>query len=1081
MTRYLNVVLALCAAAALAAFPAHADQVEDAIETLGTPRGIACVPDCGDGDLALNLARETEMLVLAMDENPANVAAAKKKAAQAGLLGRRLYVEQGSPEEIPFADHYVDLLLMTDTSQAGLSDETRAEIMRVLTPIRGRAVLADATISKPELPGSDWWTHKLHGPNNNQVSEDTVFEFPPILQYRTMPAYSSYVGSALTADGIHVEINDWVWHNPQRASLCGRIFARSSYNGHILWEGAVPKGIEPSMPIFAIAGGDLLMASGRRAEVLRRDLETGAERPGIVLGGENTRIKWLAIEDGILFALLGEPSVLRTSFNWLNQRHVFEKQESEQTLFGSTLIAWDIDEGTIRWEHPEPNRIDFRAVAVNHGKLYFYSEGKCLTCLDAGSGGKVWENTDQEWLGGLQRPNRIRNHNIRYASTLKVADGLVHLALMEANRGFLFRERDGTLLGAIESRRGYAGQKSFILDGTCYIGNTAFDIETGERNREEVVPSPAGLAWCGVATYAPGTGAIGHSTLGYKSPCGVGAWVAGGILLYGPSICTCDNHMQGAGAYAGGGRIYRTIASSPEHPLVKGRAFGNVPQPPPGAHGADWVAYRGGSGHRGSTTAAVGDNPRIAWRYIPEKPFEYTTLYNQCVSHFDERPVPPICAGGLVYTAGSDGIVRAHSLSNGKPVWTHHADGPVLTSPSYEDGRLFVPGADGWVSALHAGTGEFIWKRRVAPLQRRISIFGNLMNTWPVFSLAVEEGTVYASAGMSIVCGGTTLALDAETGEILWRRAIEHELAGSQLAPEGNAVGFGGTTAVVGDAVWAAGYGSPPLCLDRDHGAPAPTRRLVEQFYQDNWHFNFRGIYCMQGQNLVAINDHCVLAGGGGLLENHQLREGKLKRVEYKMYFADKRGLIDLAQTPVRILNVARTAPACDEQLIAFAAPPARDSRNRIQRKASLATRGLNVWETATFLAEAPAMRQEDPLKKGVSWQNVSHPLNVASKALWRKPELDSNAAALAADAVLVAHGKGVTDLWTSEAKALSKRSPLVRYEGWALTAFERDSGKELWSVDLPSEPLYNGIGIAADGSIIITLRDGSLVCVGEG
>ncbi len=1082
MMRHIRIVLAFGVAAALMAFPVHADRLGEAIEALGTPRGVACVPDCNDGQAALKLARETEMLVLAMDDNLANVRAAKEKAADAGLLGRRLYVEQGSPEAIPFADNYVDLLVMPDVDELDLTNEVRAEIMRVLTPIRGRAVLADTTIQKPELPGSDWWTHKLHGPDNNQVSEDTAFEFPPIVQYRAMPPYSSYVGSALTADGIHVEINDWVWHNPERASLCGRIFARNSYNGRILWEGTVPAGIEPDMPLFAIARGDLLMASGERAEVLRRDLETGAERPGIVLGGEDTRIKWLAVEDGTLFALLGGPSVLRTPFNWLSQGKVFEKQEREQTLFGSVLIAWDMNGGDVLWKHREPAGIDFRAVAVHRRKLYFYAEKSRLACLDAQSGRPLWENADEHWVGSIRRPDRIRNTNIRYASTLKAADGLVHLALMEGSKAFLFRAEDGALLHTIEHPRGrtYTGQKSLILDGKCYLGANALDPETGWWGSGDALPSPAGTAWCGVATYAPGSGVIGHSTLCYKAPCGVGAWVAGGILLYGPTICTCSDHFMGAGAYAGGGGIYARIESSPEHPLVKGEAFGTASSLPSPAQEDDWPTYRGDNRRRGSSPAGVNGRAEVVWTSVPQAPFEYTKLYNQCVAEFDERPVPPICTGGLVYSAGTDGIVRAHDLSDGDIVWTYHADGPVFTSPACEGGRLFVPGADGWVNALDAGTGKVIWKRRIAPLERRISVFGNLMSTWPVFSLAVEGGTVYASAGMSIICGSTTLALDAETGEVLWRRAIEPTIAGSHYPPSGAAVGFGGNMAIVGDALWTAGYGSLPLCLSRTDGAVAPQPDAVERFRREGNYWNFRCIYYMQGQNLVAVDENCVLAGGGALLENHQLREGKNRRIGYKMYFADDRGLMDLGQAPARILNVARVAPACDDELVAFAAPSASDKRGRLLSRTSLATRGLRVWKTPDFTAESRAMKLKNPLEENVVWKDVVRPRD-DDKALWQKPELDVSAIALASDAVLVAHGVGVTDLWDRSPAEFAQHSPLIQYEGWALTAFERGGGKELWSVGLPSEPLYNGIAIAADGSVIVTLRDGSLICVGEG
>ena len=1068
---------------ALAAMGAHATpeaehDARQALAGMEVPRGVACVPDCGDGDLALELTRQSDFLVLAMDADAENVAVAKAKAADAGLLGRRLYVEQGSTGAIPFADNYVDLLVLSDVPEKDLSPELRAEILRVLTPIRGRAVLADTTIQKPEMHGSDWWTHKLHGPNNNQVSEDTAFEFPPILQFRAMPAYSSNVGSALTARGIHIEINDWVHQNVYRAGLCGRIFARSSYNGRIFWQGTVPEGVEADLPLFAIAGGDLLLASGERAEVLRRDLQTGTERQGIVLAGDEMRIKWLAVEDGSLFVLLGAPSEVRTPFESLRQWDVYKRQEAGRTLFGSTLIAWDMAEGFTQWEHREPAKISFRNVAVYQGRLYFYSEGKRLGCLDAKTGRQIWENADGEWMETEKRPTRFRYSNIRNPSTLKVSDGLVLLSLVEGGKGFVFRAEDGALAHRIKHPKGlsYEAQKSLILDGKCYIGGEALDAAAGWRTGHDQLPSLAGSAWCGVATYAPGSGFIGHSTLGYKAPCGVGAWVAGGILLYGPTVCSCAGHFMGAGAYAAGGDVYKRVQESPEYPLVKGTAFEGAPSVSSPADKGNWVTYRGDNRRRGSSQAAVGRSAQIAWTRRLDAPFEYTTLYNQCVDHFDERPVPPICAGGLVYTAGSDGVVRAHGLSDGKPAWTHHVNGTILTSPAYEDGRLFVPSADGWVSALDAATGELIWKRCIAPMERRICVFGQLMNTWPVLSLVIDEGTIYASAGMSIVCGSSTLALDAETGDIRWSRMTNPTYAGSHLAPQDGTVGFGGNMAIVGDSVWAAGYGSLPLCLDREQGALLPTPDAVERFRQQSY-YNFRCVYNMQGQDVIAVSDGIVLAGGGPLLENHHLREGKVRRTGYTVYFTDDLGRIDLKQAPIRNLTIARVAPSCDDELIAFAAPPASDERGRLQRTTLHATKGLNVWKTADFAAESHAMKLKDPLEKKVIWKNMFRPRD-ESQALWRKPDLDVSATALAADAVLVAQGKGVRELSRPRPEELSRREPLVTYEGWEVTAFERESGEELWNVELPAEPLYNGLAVAADGSVIVALRDGSLLCL---
>ncbi len=1056
--------------------------------TCSTKAGVACVPDCGDGELALKLARESEFLILAMDEDPANVAAAKEKAAEAGLLGRRLYVEQGSPDTIPFAENYVDLLVLSDVREADISEALRAEIMRVLTPINGRAVLADATISKPELPGSDWWMHKLHAPNNNQVSRDTAFEWPPVLQFRAMPFYMAHSGTSLTDSGVHVEIHDWALKNPERSNLCGRVFARNVYNGRLLWDAVIPENVESNAPLYAIADGKLFLGSGTRAEVAVRELFTGEEQSPISLGGEDRRIKWLAVNDGVLFALLGDPAKVRRPFAFALQPPVFQKQEAEHTLFGDQLLAWDLRKGKVLWAHTEPKPIDFRAVALHEGKLYFYSENQRLACMDAADGKSLWQNADRSWIGSLRRPAKIRNHNIRHMSTLKVADGLIHLALMEANQGFLFREEDGKLLSPIEApgwSGRYVGNKTFILDGRCYRGTAPLDPETGEKGSEHSVPSPAGLAWCGIATYAPGTGAIGHSTLGYKSPCGIGSWVAGGVLLYSPTVCGCGT-IPGAAGFTSGGQVLSRIESAPEAPLVKGPAFSAVDTSAPKARPQDWTAYRGDSRHRGSSPIELGAALTTAWTAEPASPFAYTTKYNQFVDEFDERPTPPTVARDLVFSAGSDGVVRADRLSDGRPVWTYSADGPVFTSPAFADGRLFVPCMDGWVYALDARSGQLAWKRRLAPMERRIHVFDQLMSTWPVLSLAVQDGVVYAAAGMLKMDASKAFGLDAETGEIMWSHYTPPGIAGTHLESKERSFGFNGHTAVVGDYVWISGYRSMPLTLDRKTGA---LPELSEKFEAMRRAGGFTRLYETQGRDLVVMDDKTVLAGGGHLLENQHLREGKRVRIDYKMFTLTDDGAVNMSVPPPRILKVSRVAPACDDELVVFAAPPPTTKNNRGQvknnYKMSMSTVGLNVWKKQDFLQEGRQM-QKNPLIDEESsqpgrvgytrWGNVFRDFDYP-RAAWQKPDLEVSAVALSGDAVLVGHATGFEEPLGWNPPADQARTARIIYKGWQLSAFDRESGEERWSAPLPAEPLPNGICIAADGSVIVALRDGRLVC----
>ena len=46
------------------------------------------------------------------------------------------------------------------------------------------------------------------------------------------------------------------------------------------------------------------------------------------------------------------------------------------------------------------------------------------------------------------------------------------------------------------------------------------------------------------------------------------------------------------------------------------------------------------------------------------------------------------------------------------------------------------------------------------------------------------------------------------------------------------------------------------------------------------------------------------------------------------------------------------------------------------------------------------------------------------------------------------------------------------------LTAINRADGKTMWEVNLPARAIHNGLAVAADGSIILTLVDGQTICL---
>jgi outer membrane protein assembly factor BamB len=188
------------------------------------------------------------------------------------------------------------------------------------------------------------------------------------------------------------------------------------------------------------------------------------------------------------------------------------------------------------------------------------------------------------------------------------------------------------------------------------------------------------------------------------------------------------------------------------------------PMQPLSIAAGDWPTYR--ADNRRTAASAVDIPAKItqAWRYKPPAPIDAAA---------------PVTAGGLVFASGSDGVIRALRAASGEVQWTAYTGGPITYPPSVEQGRLVVGSGDGWVYAFEAASGRPLWRFRAAPAERKIPVYGKLASTWPVASGAlVENGGVYAAAGIASYDGTHVYALDAATGRIRWQNNTSGRLAG---------------------------------------------------------------------------------------------------------------------------------------------------------------------------------------------------------------------------------------------------------------------------------------------------------------
>jgi len=765
-----------------------AAQARQILSRLGCKRGICVLLDPSPVDLGIALARQSEFLTyLQLPSNEAT-AAARARIDAAGLLGTRIYVEQGRWSEIHLADNLADAVVVTSAAVPA-AGPCREELLRVVNPL-GKVLLGHEELAKPLPAGADDWSHPYHGPDNNPQSADHLARAPYLTQFLARPWHVpqpevtvASAGRIFKAFGhIAFHSREWPWLNT--------LAAFNGYNGTLLWKRPLERGFMIHRNTM-IATPEILYL-GDNDSCKRIDTATGKLAGEIVApeGSSGPAWKWMALEDGILYALVGgrEPSdpIVREDrdrggWPWRPLSQGYDA-DAYPWGFGRTFFAVNPTTRQVLWAHSEPDAIDGRAVCMKNGRIYYYAHEEFLGCLDARLGRPAWRTTDAKLLDAIGPHYRAQHPRYGFSSTayVKCNDQAVYFAGPQRNRLVAVSSTDGRLLWQFPSGNYHL---VFRDDGLYAIGSThgsgksmKFDPTSGRvltelpRVRGHCTRATGSIdsIFCRGLRHA---GTMRTTTAEHhpqrislmRPPCQDGVIIANGMLHWGPWMCACNLSLVGNICLAPAGDFqFNSTATETERLesyVQPGEAIKALSLRP-----GDWPTYRAGNGRSGATRVDIPSDVRSAWSYQPSTPTD---------------PAAPVTAGGLVFLSGSDGTVRALDLLDGKVHWTAYTGGPITYPPAADEGRLFVGSGDGWLYAFEAASGRRLWRFRCAPSERKINCYGRLSSTWPVASgVLVDRGVVYTAAGIANYDGTHVYALDAGTGRIRWQNNTSGQLGG---------------------------------------------------------------------------------------------------------------------------------------------------------------------------------------------------------------------------------------------------------------------------------------------------------------
>ena len=219
---------------------------------------------------------------------------------------------------------------------------------------------------KPQTPGTDEWTHFLHGADNNGVSLDDVGP-PQRLRWHDTPEYgrskalSPSFTNMVSADGVLMTIEDRATTEDVNALSEYYLVARDAYNGIELWKrpmkeewigwqgGSIKSISTQQQRCLAAIGKTVYVCPGFGGPVTALDSRTGEQKQVFKLTEQTAEF---LIEGNILYGIKGAPYRVGKS----------------NLAGGVELYALDLDKATMIWSKHIANEYTGGTFAVNGGR-----------------------------------------------------------------------------------------------------------------------------------------------------------------------------------------------------------------------------------------------------------------------------------------------------------------------------------------------------------------------------------------------------------------------------------------------------------------------------------------------------------------------------------------------------------------------------------------------------------------------------------------------------------------------------------------------------------------------------------------
>jgi len=422
----------------------------------GKDRGICLVAGLVNGDLAASIARATRMQVICVDTSPERVEAARKTLKRSvdrvNLYGGRVTAHLVKDlSDLPFVGHFANLVVSERMLWKDFQTSSRNEILRVLRPDGGMAVLGSnivhgkeredyvsnllgwglvskpgvltdnekgawLTITRGALEETGDWSHLYGNPDNTAFTGEslagakTASDFEIQWIGRPGPRYQS----------------DRSGRKPSPLATGGRLFlqgldrivAVDSYNGSILWSLEIPGFRRFNVPrdssnwcadrdfVYAVVRDRVWQIDARNGNVVRFHKADSIDRDGwhadwsFVARVDNRLIGTSVKADSAWTDYFGKEG-------WYDARSGPEAAQ----ICSDQVFAKSVEDGTTLWSKKAEGVVLNSTITISDGKVFFVEcrhpdvvasderrihraelwKQQYLVAMDSSTGSKLWE------------------------------------------------------------------------------------------------------------------------------------------------------------------------------------------------------------------------------------------------------------------------------------------------------------------------------------------------------------------------------------------------------------------------------------------------------------------------------------------------------------------------------------------------------------------------------------------------------------------------------------------------------------------------------------------------------------------